>query len=47
MMMEKTTMKKKPTPNETDVAASSDALRPGRGLVNTTSSPYANLLFCV
>jgi len=37
------TMKKKPTHNETGVAASSGALRPGRGLVNTTSSPYVRL----
>jgi DUF1680 family protein len=36
-------MKKKPTPIETGVAAPSGTLRPGRGLVNTASSPYVRL----
>ena len=36
-------MKKKPTHTETDVAAPSGALRPGRGLVNTVSSSHVRL----
>ena len=36
-------MSKKPTHNETGVAAPSDTLRAGRGLVNTAASPHVRL----
>ncbi len=36
-------MKKRPTPKKTDAEAYSEPFRPGRGLVNTFSSPYVRL----
>ncbi len=35
--------RKEPTPPATGAAPSKGALRPGRGLVNTTASPYVKL----